>query len=153
VLQAAGFLMLGRITDGTTYVGGVLPAQILIGIGLGLLLAPAFSAGTDGVDRSTIGVASALVNMSQQLGSSLGAAFLTTYAAHFLAQYMAAGRHEDSARVLSYAAGFQITGVISAVATALLIAVLWSRRRDRHQEPGSEAAAASAVPGDSEVRG
>jgi EmrB/QacA subfamily drug resistance transporter len=159
LLEAAGFLFLGRLTTTSVYSSGVLPAQIIIGIGLGLLMAPAFAAGTTGVDRAHIGIASALVNMCQQLGSSLGAAFLTTYATRYATSYLSAhtpeirrqatanltaqqlkpasqaghglihqiiAAWETTARVLSYAAGFRLTGIISAAVAVLLVVVLCS---------------------------
>jgi hypothetical protein len=59
----------------------VLPSLILIGIGFGLTLAPSFATATFGVRPRDSGVASALVNTSQQIGGSIGTALLSTLAA------------------------------------------------------------------------
>ena len=59
-----------------TYASHVLPSLILIGVGFGLVLAPAFATATLGVPRQDAGVASAMVNTSQQVGGSIGTALL-----------------------------------------------------------------------------
>ena len=59
----------------------VLPSLILIGIGFGLTLAPSFATATHGVPAHDSGVASAMVNTSQQIGGSIGTALLSTLGA------------------------------------------------------------------------
>jgi sugar phosphate permease len=71
-IAALGMLLLTRIGVDTAYVTHVLPSLILIGIGLGLTLAPSFATATFGVPGQDSGVASAMVNTSQQVGGSIG---------------------------------------------------------------------------------
>ena len=54
----------------------ILPALLVLGVGLGLVFSPAFSGATVGVEPSDAGVASAMVNTSQQVGGSVGTALL-----------------------------------------------------------------------------
>ena len=58
----------------------VLPGLMVMGLGLGLIMAPAMSTATLGVDRRDAGVASAMVNTGQQIGGSIGTALLSTLA-------------------------------------------------------------------------
>jgi EmrB/QacA subfamily drug resistance transporter len=81
LIGAVGMLLLTRIGVDTAYATHVLPSLILVGIGFGLTVAPAFATATHGVPARDAGVASAMVNTSQQIGGSIGAALLSTVAA------------------------------------------------------------------------
>ncbi|MGH3240122.1 MAG: MFS transporter, partial [Spirillospora sp.] len=77
---ALGMVLLTRIGVDTGYATHVLPSLILIGIGFGLTLAPSFATATFGVPVRDSGVASAMLNTSQQVGGSIGTALLSTLA-------------------------------------------------------------------------
>jgi EmrB/QacA subfamily drug resistance transporter len=79
-IAALGMLLLTRIGVDTAYASHVLPSLILVGIGFGLTLAPSFATATFGVPARDSGVASAMVNTSQQVGGSIGTALLSTLA-------------------------------------------------------------------------
>jgi EmrB/QacA subfamily drug resistance transporter len=81
LIAATGMLLLTRIGVDTAYASHVLPSLILIGVGFGLTIAPAFATATHGVPAGDAGVASAMVNTSQQIGGSVGTALLSTVAA------------------------------------------------------------------------
>jgi EmrB/QacA subfamily drug resistance transporter len=81
VLAALGMLLLTRIGVDTAYASHVLPSLLLIGAGFGLIVAPSFATATLGVPRHDSGVASAMVNTSQQVGGAIGTALLSTMAA------------------------------------------------------------------------
>jgi EmrB/QacA subfamily drug resistance transporter len=66
----------------------VAPALILLGLALGCIVTPAFSLGPAGARPADAGVAAALVNSSNQVGFSLGAALLNTIAANAAASYL-----------------------------------------------------------------
>jgi hypothetical protein len=80
LLAALGMALLTRIGVDTAYASHVLPSLLLIGLGFGLVIAPAFATATLGVPPRDSGVASALVNTSQQVGGSIGTALLSTVA-------------------------------------------------------------------------
>ncbi len=87
-LVAAGMLLstgaivgLAQLSVTATYAGTVLPAIIVAGMGMGLIMAPSMAAATQGVDGGHAGVASATVNTSQQIGGSIGTALLSSLAA------------------------------------------------------------------------
>jgi EmrB/QacA subfamily drug resistance transporter len=79
--SAIGMLLLTRIGVDTAYATHVLPSLVLIGVGFGLTVAPSFATATHGVPARDSGIASAMVNTSQQIGGSIGAALLSTLAA------------------------------------------------------------------------
>ena len=62
----------------SAYASHVLPSLILIGIGFGLTIAPSFATATHGIPARDAGVASAMVNTSQQIGGSIGTALLSS---------------------------------------------------------------------------
>ena len=90
LLGAAGMALLTRIGLHADYVSDVLPTLLLVGFGLGLVFAPAFTLGTLGVDRNDAGVASATINVAQQIGGSIGTSLLNTIAATAAASYITA---------------------------------------------------------------
>jgi len=81
VFMAAAMLWLTQVTPDGTYAVNMLPALILMGVGLGMVFVPMQNLALFGVDRDHAGVASALVNASQQIGGSLGIALFSTIAA------------------------------------------------------------------------
>ncbi len=79
-IAALGMVLLTRIGVDTAYASHVLPSLILIGLGFGLILGASFPTATLGVPARDSGVASAMVNTSQQVGGSIGTALLSTLA-------------------------------------------------------------------------
>jgi EmrB/QacA subfamily drug resistance transporter len=80
LLAAAGMVVFAQLGVHSTYAAHVLPGLIAVGLGLGLIFAPALSTATLGVNPADAGVASATVNTAQQVGGSLGTALLNTVA-------------------------------------------------------------------------
>ncbi len=78
---AGGLLFLTRITPETSYTTHVLPALFIISSGMALVFIPLTSTSLHAVSSHDTGVASAMLNTSQQIGGSLGTALLNTVAA------------------------------------------------------------------------
>jgi len=89
VIAALGMVLLTGLGVDTGYASHVLPSLILIGIGFGLVVAPSFATATLGVPRQDAGVASAMVNTSQQIGGSIGTALLSTFAVSAATDFLA----------------------------------------------------------------
>jgi EmrB/QacA subfamily drug resistance transporter len=87
-LGVIGMVLFTQLTPTSSYVTGVLPGLLVIGVGMGCIFAPAFSAGTLGVAPSEAGIASAMVNTSQQVGGSIGTSLLSTIYATAVASYV-----------------------------------------------------------------
>jgi EmrB/QacA subfamily drug resistance transporter len=89
LLAAGGMVLLAQLGVDSSYAAHVLPGLVVSGIGIGLVMAPAMSTGTLGVDEHDAGVASATVNTMQQIGGSLGTALLSTLSASAASSYLA----------------------------------------------------------------
>jgi hypothetical protein len=86
---AVGMAWFTRITVDSGYLLHVLPAEIVMSLGMGFAFVALSSTALVGVDDRDAGVASALVNTTQQVGGSLGTALLNTIAASATATYVA----------------------------------------------------------------
>ena len=89
IFAGIGLLMLTRITPETGYVTHVLPSLLIMSSGMALVFIPLTSTSLHGVSGRDTGVASAMVNTSQQIGGSLGVALLNTIAATATTAYAA----------------------------------------------------------------
>lgn len=89
LVAAVGMLMLTQLEVGSSYVGLVLPAQLLLGLGMGTAFMPGMSLSTYGVEPRDSGIASAMINTSQQVGGAIGTALLNTIAASATTAYLA----------------------------------------------------------------
>ena len=81
IFAGIGLLMLTQITPETSYVTHVLPSLLIMSSGMALVFIPLTSTALHGVGNRDTGVASAMINTSQQVGGSLGTALLNTVAA------------------------------------------------------------------------
>ncbi|GAA2620124.1 MFS transporter [Streptomyces axinellae] len=88
LVAALGMLLLTQLEVDSSYPALILPAEILLGLGLGTAFMPAMSLATHGVRASDAGVASAMVNTSQQVGGAIGTALLNTIAASATTAYV-----------------------------------------------------------------
>ncbi|WTL51034.1 DHA2 family efflux MFS transporter permease subunit [Streptomyces sp. NBC_01497] len=86
-LAGAGLVWLTSLDLHSTYPAHVLPGLLLLGLGLGLVMPPAMSLATLGVQPRDQGVASATVNTMQQVGGSIGTALFNTIAATAATSY------------------------------------------------------------------
>jgi len=116
-LIAAGFglLMLTRITPETSYVTHVMPSLLIMSSGMALVFIPLTSTSLHAVSHHDTGVASAMVNTSQQIGGSLGTALLNTVAATATATYATA--HTELGKMVQPFAmthGFTVAFKVSA---------------------------------------
>lgn len=123
---AAGLGMLTQLDAGgpDAYLTLVLPAQLLVGTGIGAVMMPAMSTATAGVRTDDAGIASAMVDAAQQLGGSLGTALLNTIATTATAAYLASGVPRADGVVHGYAVALSVAAAIllgTAVVTALLL--------------------------------
>ncbi len=107
---------LGQITPDTTYWPGVLGPMLMMGFGMGLAFVPLTAASLAGVAPEDSGAASAMVNVTQQVGGALGLAALVTVYGH--ASHAAA--HHGSAATSSLAQQVFSHGVAASFATAAI---------------------------------
>jgi hypothetical protein len=104
-----------------------------LGLGFGMIFAPAINTATFGVARQDSGVASALVNTMQQVGGSIGTSALSTIALTATASYLIT--HHTSllapaiAATHGYTTAFVIAAAILGLGVIIAIVLLPSRRR------------------------
>jgi Na+/melibiose symporter-like transporter len=87
-LAVVGMLLLTQIDQDSSYWGLVFPAMVLMSVGLAGVFIPAASTSLVGVESHDAGVASAVLNTSQQIGGSLGTALLNTLFAGAVTAYL-----------------------------------------------------------------
>ena len=126
LLGAAGMATLTGLSSHAGYVSHVLPAEVLLGLGMGAVFVPAFSTATTGIGAGEAGVASAVANTAQQVGASFGVAILNTIAAAATTAYLAGHVHVPATTALVHgyatAAGWAaIVLVAAAVVVGLLV--------------------------------
>jgi hypothetical protein len=117
----------------TSYLGGILPPLLILGLGFGMIFAPAINTATAGVQRQDSGVASALVNTMQQVGGSIGTSALSTIALTATASYLVAHHTEPAAPLIAATHGYTVAFAVSAgifgLGVILAIVLLPSRQR------------------------
>jgi EmrB/QacA subfamily drug resistance transporter len=134
LLAAGGMAVLTQLHPDSSYVQVVLPAEIMLGLGMGMVMMPSMSTATNGVARRDAGVTSATVNTSQQVGGSVGTALLNTIAATAATRYIAAHGHSPAEIAQGTVQGYTTAiwwafGVL--VAAAFLSGVLINTRPKR----------------------
>ncbi|MEN3584102.1 MFS transporter [Streptomyces sp. ZYX-F-203] len=152
LVAAVGMLLLTRLEVDSSYTGLLLPAMLLLGLGMGTAFMPAMSLATQGVEARDSGVASAMVNTSQQVGGAIGTALLNTIAASattsYVAERMASADTPERRRVLEldgmvhgYTGAIWASVVILVAASVIALALVDAgrpRRDGDRAEPAGE---------------
>ena len=129
LISAGGLALLAaQLGLRTSYLDWILPAQLLLGVGLGVVFGCALNTATYGSGAADAGVASALVNTNQQVGGSIGTALLNTIAASALTSYLVTHGHSPlalaDAAVHSYVVAFWVSAGIFAASAVVCALVL-----------------------------
>jgi MFS family permease len=149
LLGAGGMAYLTQISVTSSYVSAVLPALLILGLGFGMIFAPAINTATAGVRREDSGVASALVNTMQQVGGSIGTSALSTIALTATASYLAAHHSTPLAPAIAathgYTLAFTVSAALLGLGFILTIVLVPSRRRLAELTKAAAQAAAQAA--------
>jgi predicted MFS family arabinose efflux permease len=137
-IAAAGLLLLTTLTPSSGYATVILPAEVLLGVGMGLVFTPAISVVTSAVEPRYAGVAAATANTAMQIGSSVGTAVLNSLAVGATASYVAAHRLSGTggthdALVHGYATAIGWSALALAV-VAVLVVVLVNTPNPKEKE-------------------
>lgn len=145
-LLVLGLLWFTRIDVGGSYATDLVPGFLLAGVGLGFSFVPVSIAALQGVTAREAGVASGLINTSQQIGGALGIAILSTIATSHTESLLADAGGAPEALPGALTEGFQYAFAVgAAMAVAGLIAtLLLLDRRVRPQEVGEPAPESAA---------
>jgi EmrB/QacA subfamily drug resistance transporter len=133
-IAATGLILLSRIPVHGTYLGDLFPGLMIMAVGMGLTFVPITLIATTNVDEHDAGLASGLLNTSQQLGGAIGLAVLSTLAANTTANTLAGLGHVPSLAdsVSALVSGFHVAFLVGAflmLGGAVVLAVT-VRRRD-----------------------
>jgi EmrB/QacA subfamily drug resistance transporter len=130
LITTVGFIVLTRVTGHGDYWSHVFPAMVILAIGLGLSFVPITIAATNGVAAEDSGLASGLLNTTQQVGGSLGLAILSTISTTRLTHALHAGTPLPVALTHGFKGAFIAAAIISAAAAGLALAILPRRKRE-----------------------
>ena len=128
IMATIGMLLLTQLEPSSAYVSDILPALMVLSLGMGLVFVPISATALFGVGNHDAGVASAVLNTAQQIGGALGTAFLNTIAVTATANYfvdnmidpadpanagaMPVALTEGFTTAFTWSAGFMILGAL-----------------------------------------
>jgi EmrB/QacA subfamily drug resistance transporter len=136
-ISAGGMFWLSRITEHSSYTGGLLGPTLLTGAGLGLLFTPLTLTSLSKVDNADAGLASSLINTGQVVGGSIGLAILGTVAWTVVVNTARNAAHAAGSAQVSisghalaagFSRGFEVSAaimVLALVVAAVMIRVTW----------------------------
>ena len=139
VMAVVGMLWLTQIGQDTSYWTHVLPAELLMSVGLAGVFIPASSTALVGVGHHDAGVASAVLNTSQQIGGSLGTALLNTLFAGAVTAYFADNPVSDPSQAqeaskLAFLHGYHVSffwgAVLLAAALVVALTIINAKKED-----------------------
>ena len=150
-LARIGMFWLSRLNLDTTYFGTILWAQLLIAVGMGFIFMSTTNVALVGVNHDDAGVASAVVQTSQQIGGSIGTALLNTIAATATVSFLVAnppagatpeavGAAVAASNVHGFGVAFMWSSIIFAiaiVASLILITAGKDQVADLEAQPGT----------------
>jgi EmrB/QacA subfamily drug resistance transporter len=145
LMLTAGLVWFSQVSAGGSYVGDVLFPSIVVGFGLGLAFVPVTIAAVMGTKPQEAGLASGLINTSQQVGGALGLGILSAIATARTNHVIAGGGHSQG---FALTAGFQtafLVGAAFTLAAAVLTAVLISSADSRAHAEAAQAGEVAPV--------
>jgi MFS family permease len=123
----AGLVYFTQVSVGGSYLGDLLPGFLLTGVGIGFSFVPISIAALAGVEAAEAGLASGLINTSQQIGGALGIAALSTVATSRADDAVAEGTPLPDALVHGFTSAFVAGAIVAALG---IVAALTLIRRD-----------------------
>jgi len=145
IVTAAGLLWFTQVDAGGSYLSDLLGPMLLAAVGLGLAFVSMTVAAVSGVEAHEAGLASGLINTSQQIGGALGLAILATVANGRTGDALATGDRLPSALTEGFQAAFAV-GAGFAIAGAILAMILVSGRASREHAEAARRGELDAAP-------
>ena len=145
IITAAGLVWFSQVDPNGSYVGDVLFPSLLAAIGLGLAFVSMTVAAVSGVETHETGLASGLINTSQQIGGALGLAILATVANSRIDDLAASGTPQNVALTEGFQSAF-LVGAGMAILGAILAQVLVSTKASREHAAAAQAGEVEPVP-------
>ena len=124
LVALAGFALLIRVPADGHLLTDIIGPTVAVGLGAGLMIVPTSIAAMSGVAADRHGVASALLNVSRQLGGALGLAVISTVVASSTVRSAAAGHSMAVALTAGFHTGFLVSAVLVAVSVVTAAGLL-----------------------------
>jgi EmrB/QacA subfamily drug resistance transporter len=142
LIAAGAMIWFGQVGPHTGYAAGVVGPVMLVGAGMGMVIATSINSGTFGLAPQDAGVGSATLTVGQQLGASIGTSLLNTIFASAVASYLVANRAHPTPALagLALAHGYDtaFTWIAAILAAGAIVSVLLFRAGPlRRQAPRS----------------
>src|SRR6266545_2934292 len=131
IMLTGGLVYFTQVSVGGSYVTDLLPGFLLIGVGIGFAFVPISIAALAGIQPSEAGLASGLINTSQQIGGALGIAALSTIATSRTSDALANGSTQAVALVDGFHGAFAAGAIIAGLG---IVATLVLIRRDEVEQ-------------------
>jgi EmrB/QacA subfamily drug resistance transporter len=128
-----GLVYFTQVSVGGSYLGDLLPGFLMIGVGLGFSFVPISIAALAGIQPTEAGLASGLINTTQQIGGALGIAALSTIATSQADSAVASGATVPVALVDGFTAAFLAGAIIAGIGIVAALALI--RREELEQAP------------------
>ena len=142
---AVGLAWLTQLHSGSSYWLGILPAAIIMPLGIGMTMMPTIAAATSGVAAQEAGIASGLISTSQQMGGALGLSILSGVAASVATSSLHLGQTEAALR--GYHAAFLVGDAFMLLAALVALLIIRSPKHaaEKQVAPASNAALESSL--------
>jgi EmrB/QacA subfamily drug resistance transporter len=147
---AVGLWLFSTIHVHSAYVSGLLPAELIVSFAMGMTFVAMNSTALIGVDPDDAGIASALLNSTQQTGSSIGAALTNTIATTATVGYLAVHGTTTAARaagaVHGYTTAFRFSAIVLVLACVAAFSLVRRQSSDTESSEGTEPLLLATVP-------
>ena len=140
VSLTAGLLYFTQVSVHGSYLGDLLPGFLLIAVGLGFSFVPISIAALAGMEPHEAGLASGLINTTQQIGGAVGIAALSTIATTRTTDALAGGATKSSALVTGFHGAFWAGVIIAAVGVVAAFTLIRRDELKQGAEPVAEPA-------------
>jgi EmrB/QacA subfamily drug resistance transporter len=142
---AGGLLWFSAVSASGSFASDVLGPSMLAAVGLGLSFVPVTIAALTGTAPHEAGLASGLINTSQQVGGALGLAILATIANSLTKSELQQGTHPAVALTDGFGRAFTVGAAFAVTGAILSMILIWSRDSRRHVEAAQAEEAAAAA--------
>ena len=137
-MLTAGLLYFTQVSVGGSYLGDLMPGFLIIGVGIGFSFVPISIAALAGVTPSEAGLASGLINTSQQIGGALGIAALSTIATSRTEDSVVSGSALPVALVDGFSSAFLVGAVVAALGVVAALTLIRSNELVTDSAPATE---------------
>ena len=137
-LVTISLVYFSQVSAGGSYVGDLLPGFLVLAAGMGLTFVPITIAGMAGVDDAQAGLASGLINTTQQIGGALGIAVMSAVATSVTSDSIVTGATQAAALADGFQAAFWVAAAVAFAGVVLPLALI--RGDEIAAEPALEAA-------------